>query len=30
MLSKADGYFIVPEGKEGLEAGEEVEVFPFA
>jgi molybdopterin molybdotransferase len=30
MLSKADGYFIVPEGKEGFEAGEEVEVFPFA
>jgi molybdopterin molybdotransferase len=30
MLSRADGYFIVPEGKEGLEAGEEVEVFFFA
>ena len=30
MLSRAEGYFIVPEGKEGLEAGEEVEVFPFA
>jgi len=29
-LSKADGYFVVPEGKEGLEAGVEVEVFPLA
>lgn len=29
-LSRADGYFVVPEGKEGFEAGEEVEVFPFA
>lgn len=28
-LSKADGYVIIPEGKEGLEAGEEVEVLPF-
>jgi molybdopterin molybdotransferase len=28
-LSKADGYMIIPEGKEGLEAGEEVEVLPF-
>jgi molybdopterin molybdotransferase len=30
MLSKADGYVIVDEGKEGLEAGEEVEVYAFA
>ena len=28
-LSKADGYVVIPEGKEGLEAGEEVEVLPF-
>ena len=28
-LSKADGYFVVPEGQEGLEAGVEVEVFPL-
>jgi molybdopterin molybdotransferase len=28
-LSKADGYIIVPEGKEGLEPGEEVEVYPL-
>jgi len=26
MLAKADGYVIVPEGREGLETGEEVEV----
>lgn len=30
MLSKADGYVIVEEGKEGFEAGEEVEVHSFA
>jgi molybdopterin molybdotransferase len=30
MLSKADGYIVVAEGKEGLEAGEEVEVHSFA
>jgi molybdopterin molybdotransferase len=30
MLSKADGYMVVDEGKEGLEAGEEVEVYAFA
>ena len=29
MLAKADGYIIVPEGSEGLEAGEEVEVHTF-
>jgi molybdopterin molybdotransferase len=29
MLAKADGYIIVPEGSEGLEAGEEVEVYTF-
>jgi molybdopterin molybdotransferase len=29
ILSRADGYIIVPEGKEGLEKGEEVEVFPL-
>ncbi len=29
-LSKADGYFVVPEGTEGLEAGVEVEVHPLA
>ena len=29
MLAEADGYIVVPEGKEGLEAGEEVEVYPF-
>ena len=28
-LSKADGYIIVRAGKEGLEAGEEVEVYPL-
>ncbi|OPY66961.1 MAG: Molybdopterin molybdenumtransferase [Syntrophorhabdaceae bacterium PtaU1.Bin034] len=28
-LSRADGYIIVPEGKEGLEAGEKVEVYPL-
>ncbi len=30
MLSKADGYVIVEEGKEGCEMGEEVEVHSFA
>jgi molybdopterin molybdotransferase len=30
MLSKADGYIVIEEGKEGLEAGEEVEVHSFA
>jgi molybdopterin molybdotransferase len=30
MLSKADGYLIVEEGKEGFETGEEVEVHSFA
>ncbi len=30
MLSKADGYILVGEGKEGCEAGEEVEVYSFA
>ncbi len=29
MLAKADGYIVVPEGSEGLEAGEEVEVCTF-
>jgi molybdopterin molybdotransferase len=29
MLAEANGYIVVPEGKEGLEAGEEVEVYPF-
>ena len=29
-LSKADGFFVVPEGAEGLEAGVEVEVYPLA
>ena len=29
-LSRADGYVVIPEGKEGLEAGEEVEVLPLA
>jgi len=29
-LSKADGFFVVPEGTEGLEAGVEVEVYPLA
>ena len=29
MLAKADGYIIVPEGSEGVEAGEEVEVHTF-
>ena len=28
-LSRADGYIIVRAGKEGLEAGEEVEVYPL-
>ena len=28
-LSMADGYVVIPEGKEGLEVGEEVEVLPF-
>jgi molybdopterin molybdotransferase len=27
MLAAADGYIIVPEGREGLEQGEEVEVY---
>jgi molybdopterin molybdotransferase len=30
VLSKADGYIVVAEGKEGCEAGEEVEVYSFA
>jgi molybdopterin molybdotransferase len=30
MLSKADGFIVLEEGKEGLEAGEEVEVHSFA
>jgi molybdopterin molybdotransferase len=30
MLSKADGYIVIAEGKEGWEAGEEVEVHSFA
>ena len=30
LLSQADGYVIVPEGREGLETGEHVEVYPFA
>jgi molybdopterin molybdotransferase len=30
MLAKADGYIIIEEGKEGLEAGVEVEVHSFA
>jgi molybdopterin molybdotransferase len=29
-LSKADGFFVIPEGAEGLEAGVEVEVYPLA
>ena len=29
LLSKADGYVIVPEGREGLEQGEGVEVYLF-
>ncbi len=29
MLAKADGYIVVPEGREGLEPGEEVEVHTF-
>jgi molybdopterin molybdotransferase len=29
MLARADGYIIVPEGREGLEPGEEVEVHTF-
>jgi molybdopterin molybdotransferase len=29
MLAAADGYIIVPEGREGLEQGEEVEVYTF-
>ncbi len=29
MLAKADGYIVVPEGREGLEADEEVEVHAF-
>ena len=29
MLARADGYIVVPEGCEGLEAGEEVEVHTF-
>ncbi len=29
MLAKADGYIVVPEGREGLEADEEVEVHTF-
>ncbi len=29
VLARADGYIVVPEGKEGLEQGEEVEVYPF-
>ncbi len=29
MLSQADGYIVVPEGKEGFEHGEEVEVHPL-
>ena len=29
-LSKADGFFVIPEGAEGLEAGVEVEVHPLA
>jgi molybdopterin molybdotransferase len=28
-LSRAEGYVVVPEGKEGLETGEEVEVLPL-
>ncbi len=28
-LSKADGYVVVQEGQEGLEAGAEVEVLPL-
>jgi len=28
-LSKADGYVVVPEGQEGIEAGVEVEVLPL-
>jgi molybdopterin molybdotransferase len=30
MLSRADGYIVIEEGKEGLEAGESVEVHSFA
>ena len=30
MLSKADGYIVIEDGKEGLETGEEVEVHSFA
>lgn len=29
MLAEADGYIVVPDGKEGLESGEEVEVYLF-
>jgi molybdopterin molybdotransferase len=29
MLAEADGYIVVPHGKEGLESGEDVEVYAF-